>query len=388
MKKLLWVGDAGCESGFAKCTHKTLNVLRKYYEIVVMGLNYRGDPDRPGQKSWPYRMYPAMVHGGDLFGYSRILDVIEWERPDVVVLQNDPWNIPPYMRRIKSLVNAPPVVGAIAVDGMNCQGTALNDLARVIFWTKFAQDEAIAGGMKVPSGIVPLGVDLNTFSPGDRDEARTQLGLPEDVKHGFIVGNINRNQPRKRFDLAIRYFGHWINQYNIKDAFLYLHSAPTGDYGYNLEKLARYYGFNDEHNSRLILSEPEVFHGTPESYVVATMRAMDVGLNTTVGEGWGLTPMEMMACGVPQILPSHSALAEWAGKAATMVPCKGVDTNIMSVVGQLMDENEAILALNTMYRHAASRSWFRNAGLKLVAQPQYRWENIGERFAEEIRQVV
>jgi hypothetical protein len=40
------------------------------------------------------------------------------------------------------LKKRPFLVGAIAVDGKNCRGADLNGLDHVIFWTKFAEDEA------------------------------------------------------------------------------------------------------------------------------------------------------------------------------------------------------------------------------------------------------
>ena len=40
----------------------------------------------------------------------------------------------------------------------------------------------------------------------------------------------------------------------------------------------------------------------------------DVGINTTSGEGWGLTPCEMALCGVPQIIPNNTSYPEIFGK--------------------------------------------------------------------------
>ena len=49
--------------------------------------------------------------------------------------------------------------------------------------------------------------------------------------------------------------------------------------------------------------------------------ATDVGLSTSMGEGWGFVPMEHAAAGVAQILPRHSALAEiWRGSAEFIEP--------------------------------------------------------------------
>jgi len=64
-KKLLWVGDAGCPSGFGLATHKILDVVRHKYDVTVLGLNYRGDPH-----GYPYEIWAASAEG-DTFGIGR-----------------------------------------------------------------------------------------------------------------------------------------------------------------------------------------------------------------------------------------------------------------------------------------------------------------------------
>ena len=68
-RTLLWVGDACVDSGFAKATHNILAALEPDYEIVVVGINYRGDP-------YPYKypVYAAMA-GGDWLGVARTIEI-------------------------------------------------------------------------------------------------------------------------------------------------------------------------------------------------------------------------------------------------------------------------------------------------------------------------
>lgn len=381
MKKLLWIGDAACDSGFARATHYTLEALRQKYEITVLGLNYRGDPH-----DYPYKIYPAWA-GGDMFGVGRIKDMLTKVRPAVVVIQNDPWNIPVYTKAIEQVkeVPRPTLIGAIAIDGKNQRGWALNDLDHCIFWTKFAQYEAVKGGYTKTSSIVPLGVDLGIYQPGDRHEALEWIGLPAEVEKGFIVGNVNRNQPRKRLDLTVRYFAEWIHSKGIDDAYLYLHVAPTGDMGYDLDQLAAYYGLH----GKLIMADPGVFHGSSEETMAKTYRCFDVQVNTGVGEGWGLTAMEGMACGVPQILGDWSAFSEWAKTSARMVPCDPVcSLNKVNIIGGEIRGADFIQALDDLYRDQPKRDYYRAQGLRLVNRPDFRWENIAATFTNEVNAAV
>lgn len=383
--KVLWIGDAACDSGFAKCTHNTLDgFLRAGWEVAVLGLNYRGDPS-PYQRL--YNMYPAHT-GGDMFGVRRTVEIIGREKPDVVVIQNDPWNIPAYVKQIERLKERPSLVGAIAVDGKNCRGLDLNGLDHVIFWTRFAQNEAVNGGYTKDSSIIPLGVDLNVYSPGDRRAARQALGLfeaiPAMTDESVIFLNVNRNQPRKRLDLTIEAFAEYYHVSNT-DAYLYLHVCPTGDFGYGIDHLAKYYGLK----GRVILADPGVYHGSTEEEMVQTYRAANVGLTTTQGEGWGLTTMEGMACGIPQIVPDWSALGEWAKDAAYLVPCSShtVTPNGVNVIGAVPSVDEVVEAMREVlmpdtYERA------RNRGLELVAQPRFRWANIADAFVEAVAEAL
>jgi glycosyltransferase involved in cell wall biosynthesis len=378
MRRLLWVGDAVVATGFAKCTHKTLDVLRKDWDVHVLGLNYDGDPHE-----YPYDIYPAWVPGKDVWGTGRLALLLNHLRPDVCIVQNDPWNVPEYMKKTGNC----PVVATMPVDGKNCRGGALNGLAHAIWWTEFGKHEAALGGYQGPSSVIPLGVDLQMYkSGGDGKRLRTELrkhrGVPEDA---FIIGNVNRNQPRKRLDLSIRYFAKWVEQNKIEDAYLFLHVAPTGDQGYDVSQLAEYYGVSN----KLIIVEPSIGHGVSEEALASAYQIFDLMITTTQGEGWGLTTMEGMASGVPQIVPDWSALGEWIpDDCAIKVPCTStiVTPTGINVVGGIADEERFIEALQTMYVTATmanykSEQCHENA-LALVAQDQFRWENIGQRFAE------
>lgn len=370
MRRLLWVGDAVVATGFAKSTHKVLEVLRQTWDVHVIGINYNGDPH-----PYPYPIYPAIV-GGDGMGMRRMAQLATELRPDLVIVQNDPWNIPGYLDRTGNA----PLVAVMPVDGRNCRGTALNGLTGAIFWTEFGLVEARNGGYRGPAAVIPLGVDTSLFTPGDRLAARKRIGLGERFLDGFVVGNVNRNQPRKRLDLTISYFAEWVRLHNIEDAYLFLHVAPTGDPGYDVSQLAEYYGLT----SRLILSEPPIGPGVREDLLVEAYRAMDVQVTTTQGEGWGLCTMEGMACGIPQIVPAWSALAEWVPETvACQVPCfeTCVTPNGINAIGAVPSRPQFIKALNWVYANRGEAATMAGRALSHVRQPQYEWSTIGSNFA-------
>jgi glycosyltransferase involved in cell wall biosynthesis len=372
-KKVLWIGDAVVASGFAKVTHYILDAFEKNdWDIYVLGLNHLGDPHQ-----YSYPIYPAFI-GGDSFGLKRTKELTTKIKPDVIIIQNDPWNIPGYTKQLKGV----PIIATMPVDGKNCKGSDLNGIKHAIFWTQFGADEAQAGGYNGSYDIIPLGVDLHIYRPGDRTMARKLAGLPHRLEDAYIVGNINRNQPRKRLDLTIAYFAEWIKSFDIRNAYLFLHVAPTGDKGYDVQQLAGYYGIGN----RIILAEPEIGFGVKEAQLVNTYQCFDVQITTTQGEGWGLTTMEGMASGIPQIVPAWAALGEWCKDAATLVDCSTIamTPNNINVVGGVVDKDQMITALNILYYDEEERENLKTKGLNLVQQDKYRWENIGKQFEKSV----
>ena len=375
-RRLLWVGDAAVSSGFAKSTHRILDVLQLTFDVHVLGLNYHGDPH-----TYPYPIYPCYP-GGDMFGLGRLKEMLQKHGPSVIVVQNDPWNFQAYLKRINGNV---PVVGVVAVDGKNCRGKQLNGLALAVFWTRFGEEQAKLGGYTGPSTVIPLGVDLETFKPSaDKAAVRERMSLPKILSlrglppETFIVGVVGRNQHRKRLDLTIEYFSHWVHKYQVNDAVLWLHVAPTGERAYDLEQLAEYYNISN----RIVIPDIDERHGVTEDLLARLYNAFDVMMTTTQGEGFGLPCLEGMACGTPQIVPDWAALGEWTDTAAYKIPCSttAATVNGINAIGGIADRDKFVQALDFMYRNRVLREQHHDRGLQLVQKPEFRWQSIGENF--------
>lgn len=380
MKKLLWVGDACVSSGFARSTHGVLDTLRFVYDVSVLGMCYNGDPH-----DHPYRVYPAFA-GGDSFGVGRIRGLVESLKPDVIVVQQDPWNFPAYLTQLTGI--DVPVVGVVAVDGKNCAGENLNPLALSIFWTQFGEQEARVGGYTGPSAVIPLGVDLDVYKPLDRADSKEKiLGKVLSDHHlsadSFVVGVVGRNQERKRLDLTLRYFANWAREFQVEDACLWCHVAPTGEAAYDLRSLAKYYGIL----GRVFVPAISPIYGLPEEALARIYNLFDVLLSTTQGEGMWLPGLEAAACGVPIIAPDWSAVGELFSKAAALVSCTSMAVTPHiggAVLGGIADETECIAQLNALYRNKALRTKYANASLALASEDRFRWPNIGDAFSKAL----
>ncbi len=367
--RLLWIGDALVPTGFATVTHSVLRHLRRDWEIVVSGVNYDGSPH-----ALPYRVMPAW-QGGDMWGMNRFRDLCAEFAPSAVIINNDWWNVAEFAKLAPKEI---PVIGYMPVDGGHLNPAAMRELNRLhaaVWYTGFGHREAVKAGFKGKRHVIPHGIDTGVFHPMNRAEARRLLDLKV-PRNAFVVGNLNRNQPRKRLDLTIEIFADWIRRHEVADAFLLLHCAQK-DTGWDLRRVAAYHGVAN----RLLLTGSETIRDLQSTrHLRLIYNSLDVQMSTTLGEGWGLTTMEGMACGTPQLVPDSSALAEWA-EPAVKIPCSRLLMNPeINTIGSLVDHAPFVEALDSLYRNRAARNAMSNNGLRHVRQECFTWKSIAQQF--------
>src|SRR5678815_6031688 len=96
------------------------------------------------------------------------------------------------------------------------------------------RDEMVKGGWTGPTAVVGYGIDVSQYGGVTPLEARQALALPEKYWHATIIGNVNRNAPRKRIDLTIEAFA----KLRQKDTYLLLHMDPVDAWGWDVLDLA------------------------------------------------------------------------------------------------------------------------------------------------------
>ncbi len=160
--------------------------------------------------------------------------------------------------------------------------------------------------------VFPHGFSEDLFYPLPNDIAKAYFGFADT---DFIILNANRNTYRKAQDIALRAFvqflvhEHWDPR--IK---MFLHCAPTSSSGYVIEDVLEVEACR--HNVDVATIKARIFTFPSDKRYVedAEMNllynAADVGLNTCMGEGFGLCQLEHAALGKPQIVSRVGALAD------------------------------------------------------------------------------
>jgi glycosyltransferase involved in cell wall biosynthesis len=219
--------------------------------------------------------------------------------------------------------------------------------------------------------VIPHGHTPGVFEPRDRKAARAMFGFPEDA---FIVLNVNANRNRKRLDLTIRAFAG-LHQ-KRKDALLVLHAGTGDEYGWDLLQLARYYGIE----GRIAC----VHYRAPtltDDQLCWLYNTADVQINTSGGEGWGLTSIEGAACGIPQMTPDWSTGREiwenhgWLLKVADWRN----EPRLLNTAHAAIDTQAAARDLELFATDEGLRSTYSQLALEQAAR-QVGWDDVGDAF--------
>ena len=172
--------------------------------------------------------------------------------------------------------------------------------------------------------VLPHGVDFDTFVDVPQNEAKKKLGLkPED----FLVVNMNRNFVRKNWTATISSFLQLVKRQNMSSSIkLYCGCEPTCIEGYNLIKIVELECTRLKMDINHVFANNLLFSTRPfmltDEEVNNIYNAADVGINTTYGEGFGLTTIEHLYFNRPQVVTNVPALKETIGKYAYLVEPK------------------------------------------------------------------
>lgn len=352
--KILAYGDAGQPTGFEKVMRNVLTYLHETerFDVTLYGLGYRGNPDM----KYPFPVWPA-EHHGDFFGFSNLAKAVEKHTPDIFFSTQDIWNLTSYMAYKPEEL---PAVCYFPVDTPNLKWSyaiGSGAMAEPTVYTNFGAMEAAAGvrdavnlliegadennipvterrtwlSMPHPSGtsmkvrmdqlsalqnierwnVIPHGLDKEKFTPLDKAKVRKEWGMNEG---DFIVGAINTNQFRKRQDTLMRMFA--VLAHNVPRAKLVIYCNGNDERGWDLQQLARYFGFGD----KIYPVHQQISRDLTDQEMCELYSACDVMINTAGGEGWGLTSFEGAACKTAQMVPNWSATRELWKDNGLLIP--------------------------------------------------------------------
>lgn len=205
--------------------------------------------------------------------------------------------------------------------------------------------------------VTPLAANRQHFQPAEAEQVerlKKNYGLVD--KYILYVGTI---EMRKNISALLRIFNRLVNQIPHQ---LVL-AGKLGQGGADIISE----GKNMAEKGRLKFLEYVAENDLPTLYSGA-----EVFVWPSVYEGWGLPPLEAMACGIPVIVSNGGALPEVVGQAGVVVPfAKKV------VLARLNDhdfEERFAKALAGLITDKTQQESFRQAGYSQAAK--FSWDDV------------
>jgi glycosyltransferase involved in cell wall biosynthesis len=318
-------------TGYSKVAHNIVNELVKNPWLSMIHYGFQKHAQIPED----FRPYPPSVEVIDAaslekptaqgFGFQALPEVIRRKEPDVVMIYNDMSVVARFLEEIRK--SAIPRTFKIWVYIDQVYNTQLQmyldilnrDADRVFAFTPFWKQCLKDQGITRPMDIILHGFDNKKFFPVPRELVRKNMGLPLE---SFVFLNLNRNQPRKRYDILITAFVELIAKYPTKPIFL-LCICDKGEKGgwwiFELfQRELKLRGISvEQFGGRLMLSSSDM--NFKDEDINMFYNAVDAGISTADGEGWGLCHFEQMGVGVPQVVPNIGGFKEFCTPTNTVL---------------------------------------------------------------------
>lgn len=273
----------------------------------------------------------------------------------------------------------------------------------VVTFTPYWESVVRELGLKkdVPTYYFPHGFDSKLYYPIPRTIARHYYNIPEDA---FCVLNLNRNQPRKRWDHTIMAWAQVVKKhvdlkksnpqkkYRIPKLVIATISQGFWDLMQLYENELRKIGLTLEEGKEYIIQmvRPQQMSDRDINILYS---CCDVGLNTCEGEGFGLCQFEHAAVGAPQVCPNIGGFKEFLhSKNSTLVDAKWsyyIDNQRDGIGGyaEVADVADYAEAIWKYYMNPSLVSKHGSTARKEILQ-HYRWPTMVDHFHRVIHQIV
>ncbi len=256
------------------------------------------------------------------FGEELITDYIKKVNPDIVIIYNDLIVISSLLQRISKIdernnFKVIPYIDLVYRNEKNDLIKFINDNVDGVitfndFWSEQLKKQNFTKSItSIPHGFNPL-----NHYPISKKVARLYYGIEED---NIVIVNLNRNQPRKRWDICLMAFIKFISKHLDKKIKLLIGTTMNGAWDL-MDIIISECRKNDitlEDIKKHIIVIPNPQQLTDKE-VNILYNIGDIGINTCDGEGFGLCNFEQAGVGIPQIVSRVGGFNEIFHKSNTI----------------------------------------------------------------------
>lgn len=402
-KKILLAGLYTPGSGLTNVMEALADELSKTFEVSCLGF---GPSDRVGHEDVTLRNCSVHIQYSPFRHFwvdPRWLDKRFGDTPpDTVLLispgyvgklllqQLQPW------RNNTRIVLYLPIEGSLANEEF---APIIEQVDLCILYTESARkdvkamcDRAIRGRpeYKTPDlAVVGHGADSTRFFPIEsfdekhrRRLARRELyGSDSAAMEAFIILNANKPYWRKRLDITISGFALFAD--GKPDVLLHLHTGQRSDYDdMELRKMIDASGVATQIRLTPESTSANIFG---KSELNALYNACDIGLSTSMGEGWGLGIFEHAMTRCALVVPDHTSFREnWSG-AAWLMPVSGIEFVFYEAANMhTVNALEVYTALEALYYDDELRVDLAESAYRRASHESNSWKNIGRLISQHL----
>jgi len=270
----------------------------------------------------------------------------------------------------------------------------------IIAFTPYWKEIAYKLGIKpqMPIYVFPHGFDHNLYYPIDQSVARMYYEYNED---DFMVLNLNRNQPRKRWDTTIIAWAEFVERHYLVNVKKTLNKSDCKINKYTSRPIKLVIGtIVDGYWDLMDVLENECkLRGIPYEYAKQTIvpvkmpqqlsdrdinilyNACDIGVNSADGEGFGLCGFEGLAVGKAQVSSYVGGMREFLNEGISIIikpkvniylDCKN---NNIGGVAELCDPHDFAEAFWKYFSNPELMNKHATKGRQHILT-NYRWESM------------
>lgn len=324
---------------------------------------------------------------------SHLEDLILNQQIDAVIVIGPPLLVEPFLAQLSRLPNrkklhiilylaiegtptSPAILDVITLadDCIVYTPSCLKSLEKIILKEKEKREN-----YKIPRlSFTGHGVDISAFHPIEeiknisiRKKIRQQFWECNDENEIAIL-NVSKPYERKRLDLTIKGFA--LCTLKIPNIRLVLHLGKiSNEQDAAIKLLIEESGIAD----KISIIDANIMS---QEKLNLLYNVCDIGINSAMGEGWGLPVFEHAATGAPQIVPNHTSFKDNWHNAAVFLPITK-DIPIFYEYG-IMHETSAehICSAILQLTEETQRVNFGKLALKRALQKKYSWSNMINHF--------
>ena len=330
------------------------------------------------------------------FGFSQIKDAVAKFNPEVCIVYNDMLVVSQVVNQLRAIEGHTfKIVGYVDQVYLNQKKEFIEyinknlDVAMCFTpeWEKCLKEQ----GVTIPTCYLQHGFNKMTYFPIPKELARQYYGLKSD---DFIILNLNRNQPRKRWDTCLKAFAEIVSRYPKEPIKLMIATALQGAWNlieiYERELKKRNVSLEEGIKHLIVIDNPQKI--TDEQTNILYNIA-DVGINTCDGEGFGLCNFEQAALGIPQIVPKLGGFVDFLEEDASILVepkfAYYVDNTRDLVCGEALfcDYNDFVEAIETYYNDRDQLKRHGNLTRERILS-KYGWDKISDKLVQIVKDAV